>query len=210
MPWKLNVDPLSRANKRSARVLSVWHFGDVSRHLCLHEILLRAEVLDDEVLPLRRVLAHEEGEEFVGAVEVVEVDRGEADVLADEVLELAGGDFAEALEARDLVAGTEAGHGGCTLARGRLARIVCRMSITLEVDEPTLRALPLGPGERERHMQIELACRYYAKGWLSFGQGAKMAALDHHAFACELAERDIPRNYTMEEALEDVAHARRQ
>lgn len=84
------------------------------------------------------------------------------------------------------------------------------MSITLEVDEPTLRALPLGPGERERHMQIELACRYYAKGWLSFGQGAKMAALDHHAFACELAERDIPRNYTMEEALEDVAHARRQ
>jgi len=59
-------------------------------------------------------------------------------------------------------------------------------------------------------MQIELACRYYAKGWLSFGQGTKMAALDHHAFACELAERDIPRNYTMEEALEDVAQARRQ
>ena len=84
------------------------------------------------------------------------------------------------------------------------------MSITLEVDEQTLRALPLGPGERERHMQIELACRYYAKRWLSFGLAAGMAGLDHFAFACELAEREIPRDYTIDEALEDVAHARRQ
>ena len=79
------------------------------------------------------------------------------------------------------------------------------MPITLEVDEPPLRALPLGPGERERHMQIELARRYDTKAWLSFGHGAKMAALDHLAFACGFAERAIPRNYTMEEALEDVA-----
>ena len=84
------------------------------------------------------------------------------------------------------------------------------MSITLEVDEATLLALPLGPGERERHMQIELACRYYAKHWLSLGQASRMAGLDHFAFACELAERDIPRDYTIEEAMEDVAHARRQ
>ena len=42
-------------------------------------------------------------EEFVGTVEVVEIDRVKPDVLADEVLEFAGGDFAEALEARDLV-----------------------------------------------------------------------------------------------------------
>ena len=134
----------------------------------------------------------------------------EADGFADEVLEFAGGDFAEALEARDLVGRAALGDGGYALAQRRPAGIVFGMSITLELDEPTLRALPLGPGERERHMQIELACRYYAKGWLSFGQGATMASLDRHAFACELAERDIPRNYTMEEALEDVAHARRQ
>ena len=84
------------------------------------------------------------------------------------------------------------------------------MSITLEVDDLPLSALPLGPGERERHMQIELACRYYAKRWLSLGQASRMAGLDHFAFACELAERDIPRDYTIEEAIEDVAHARRQ
>ena len=85
-----------------------------------------------------------------------------------------------------------------------------RMSITLELDEESLRMLPLGPGERERHMQIELACRYYARGWLTLGQAARMAGLDHFAFAVELAERGIARDYTITEAVEDLAHARSQ
>jgi predicted HTH domain antitoxin len=84
------------------------------------------------------------------------------------------------------------------------------MSITLEFDEETLASLPLGPGERERHMQIELACRFYASGWLSLGQAARMAGLDHYAFGVALAERGIPRLYGLTEAQEDLAHARRQ
>jgi predicted HTH domain antitoxin len=84
------------------------------------------------------------------------------------------------------------------------------MSITLELDEQTLANLPLGPGERERHMQIELACRYYGRGWLSFAQAARLAALDHYAFGVELGERGIPRQYGLTEAQEDIAHARRQ
>jgi predicted HTH domain antitoxin len=84
------------------------------------------------------------------------------------------------------------------------------MSITLELDEQTLAQLPLGPGERERHMQIELACRYYGRGWLSFSQAARLAALDHFAFGVELGERGIPRQYGLTEAQEDIAHARRQ
>jgi predicted HTH domain antitoxin len=84
------------------------------------------------------------------------------------------------------------------------------MSITLDFDEEALSSLPLGPGERERHMQIELACRFYANGWLSLAQGARLAALDHYAFGVALAERGIPRQYGMTEAMEDVAHARRQ
>jgi predicted HTH domain antitoxin len=84
------------------------------------------------------------------------------------------------------------------------------MSITLEIDEKTLASLPLGPGERERHMQIELACRFYAKGWLSLGQAARMAGLDHFAFGIALAERDIPRQYGLTEAQEDLAYALRQ
>ena len=83
------------------------------------------------------------------------------------------------------------------------------MSITLDLDEQALASLPLQPGERERHMQIELSCRYYAKGWLSFAQAARMAGLDHFAFGVELAEREIPRQYGLTEALEDIAHARR-
>ena len=84
------------------------------------------------------------------------------------------------------------------------------MSITLDFDEQALNSLPLGPGERERHMQIELACRYYAKGWLSFAQGTRLAGLDHYAFGVELGERGIPRQYGLTEAQEDLAHARRQ
>ena len=83
------------------------------------------------------------------------------------------------------------------------------MSITLDLDDQALASLPFGPGERERHMQIELACRFYANGWLSLGQAAQMAALDQYAFGVSLAERGIPRQYGMTEALEDVAHARR-
>jgi len=83
------------------------------------------------------------------------------------------------------------------------------MSITLEFDEETLANLPLGPGERERHMQIEPACRYYARGWLSFAQAARLAALHHYAFGVELGERGIPRQYGLTEAQEDIARARR-
>ena len=99
------------AADRRLRKISFWHRGI---GLCgcgrsgFDQVLLDAQVLDDEVLPLGGVLAHEEGEEVVGAVEVVQGDRLEPDVLADEVLELAGGDFAQALEAGDLVAGARA------------------------------------------------------------------------------------------------------
>ncbi len=57
-------------------------------------------------------------------------------------------------------------------------------------------------------MRIELATRYYAKRWLTFGRAATMADLDRMAFACELAERGIPRDYGLTEAVEDIADAR--
>lgn len=84
------------------------------------------------------------------------------------------------------------------------------MSVTLDFDEQALASLPFGPGERERHMQIELACRFYASGWLTFAMGARLANLDHYAFGVAIAERGIPRQYGLTEALEDLAHARRQ
>ena len=84
------------------------------------------------------------------------------------------------------------------------------ISVTLDLDEQALASLPLQPGERERIMQIELACRFYATGWLTLGMGARMAGLDQYAFGLALAERNIPRQYGLTEAQEDLAHAHRQ
>ncbi len=81
------------------------------------------------------------------------------------------------------------------------------MSITLEFDEDTLASLPLGPGERERLMQIELACRFYAKGWVSLGQAARMAQLDRYALGAELAERGIARQYSTDDLEADLRYA---
>lgn len=81
------------------------------------------------------------------------------------------------------------------------------MSITLDFDEQALRSLPFGPGERERHMQIELACRYYANGWLTLGQAARMAKLDRIALGVALGERNIPRQYTAEDLEADLRYA---
>jgi predicted HTH domain antitoxin len=84
------------------------------------------------------------------------------------------------------------------------------MSIILDLDDEALASLPLKPGERERHMQIELACRFYARDWLTFAQAARLSGLDQFAFASALAERNIPRQYGLTEAQEDLAHARGQ
>ena len=84
------------------------------------------------------------------------------------------------------------------------------MSVVLNFDDEALAHLPLKGGERERHMQIELACRFYAREWLTFAQAARLGGLDQFAFASALAERNIPRNYGLTEAQEDVAHARGQ
>lgn len=81
------------------------------------------------------------------------------------------------------------------------------VSITLDLDEQALASLPLKPGERERHMQIELACRFYANGWLSLGQAARMAKLDRYAFGVALAERGIPRQYSPADLEADLRYA---
>src|SRR4051812_19296844 len=86
--------------------------------LHLHQVLLHSQIADDEVLPGGGVFAHKKGEELVRAREVVQVHRIEPDVLADEVLEFAGGDFAESLEPGNLVAGAERADGGLLLVLG--------------------------------------------------------------------------------------------
>src|SRR5208283_4688649 len=76
----------------------------------LHQILLDLEMVDDEFLALGGVLAHEEREQFVAAVQVGERHGIKADAGTDEILELLGRDFAQSLEARDLGGSPEPGH----------------------------------------------------------------------------------------------------
>ena len=52
------------------------------------------------------------------------------------------------------------------LDRPRETRHTPAVSIPLDFDEQAPASLPLGPGEHERHTQIEPACRFYANGWL--------------------------------------------
>jgi predicted HTH domain antitoxin len=82
-----------------------------------------------------------------------------------------------------------------------------RVSVILDLDDEALSRLPLPPGEGERHMQIELACRYYANGWLSLGQAARMAKLDRFTFGAQLADRGIPRQYTSDDLDADLKYA---
>jgi predicted HTH domain antitoxin len=82
------------------------------------------------------------------------------------------------------------------------------MALTLEVPDDIARALPLPEDERQRRLQVELACLLYAKNWLSYGQAVRLSGLDYYRFAGELGDRNIPRHYGEQELREDLAYAR--
>src|SRR5690606_36018918 len=69
-----------------------------SRDLTAH---VDAQVPDDELLPVRRVLSHVEGEQLLRPLAFLELDRIEAHVGTDHELELVRRDLAETLEAGD-------------------------------------------------------------------------------------------------------------
>src|SRR5664280_141865 len=88
----------------------------------LHQVLLDPEVVDDELLALGCVLAHEEREQFVAAVQMRERYGLEPDAGADKVLELVGRNLAQSLEARDLRA----------VAKSRHRRLLLRFRIAVD------------------------------------------------------------------------------
>jgi hypothetical protein len=74
------------------------HKSDGSRHLTVHVF---AQIADDELLALRGVFTHVEGEDIAHGLAFLELDGVEAHVRADHEFELAGRDFPEALEPGD-------------------------------------------------------------------------------------------------------------
>src|SRR5581483_2086987 len=73
--------------------------ADATERSILHR---HHQILHDEVLPLRRVLAHVEGQDAAGFGLRRVLDAAEPHVFSDELLELAWRNFAQAFEARDL------------------------------------------------------------------------------------------------------------
>ena len=84
------------------------------------------------------------------------------------------------------------------------------MQLTLSIPDDVARALPLPQDERRRRLQVELGCLLYAKGWLSYGQAARVSECDAYRFGLELGDRNIPRNLTDADVEHDLADASRQ
>ncbi len=84
------------------------------------------------------------------------------------------------------------------------------MSLTLEIPEDVMAAMPVPAAERERFLLLELACSLYARDLLSLGRAAALAGLSKFDFGKEVGRRGIARHYTDAELASDLAYARGQ
>ena len=62
------------------------------------------------------------------------------------------------------------------------------MQLTLSIPDDVARALPLPQDERRRRLQLELGCLLYAKGWLSYGQAARVSEMTGFFLRGEMVE----------------------
>lgn len=82
------------------------------------------------------------------------------------------------------------------------------MSVTLDIPDEVLAAMPVAEPERERYLLLEIACALYARAELSLGQAAELAGISKISFGQELGRRGIARHYTQAELDADLAYAR--
>lgn len=81
------------------------------------------------------------------------------------------------------------------------------MSVTLDIPDDILTALPGLPEGRSAFLLLELACSLYAKEVISLGQGGAMTGLSRFDFGRELGRRGIARQYDMHDLEMDFAYA---
>ena len=82
------------------------------------------------------------------------------------------------------------------------------MSVTLDIPDDVLAAMPLPEAERKSRLLLEIACALYARDLLSLGKAAELAGMPKIPFGQELGRRGIPRHYTDTELEADLAYAR--
>ena len=67
------------------------------------------------------------------------------------------------------------------------------MSLTLNIPDEVMDALPVPATERERYLRLEMASSLYAREVLSLGKAAAMAGMSKFDFGVEVGRRGIPR-----------------
>jgi len=82
------------------------------------------------------------------------------------------------------------------------------MSLTLDIPDDVLAAMPVPEAERERFILLEIACLLYARDLLSLGRAAELAGMSRPEFGLELGHHGIARHYTASELEADLAYAR--
>jgi len=62
--------------------------------------------------------------------------------------------------------------------------------------------------EKTKAVLVEMVCGLYSRGRITGGKAARLLALDRMGFEGELAKREIPCHYTLDDLKHDAALAR--
>jgi predicted HTH domain antitoxin len=82
------------------------------------------------------------------------------------------------------------------------------MSVTLDIPDDVMAAIPVSEPQRRIYLLRELACALYAREVLSLGRAAELARMSKFDFGREIGSRGIARHYTETELEADLAYAR--
>jgi predicted HTH domain antitoxin len=81
------------------------------------------------------------------------------------------------------------------------------MSVTLDIPDEVLAAMPVPEADRERYLLLEIACTLYERDLLTLGKAAALAGISKIDLGRELGTRGIPRHYSETELAADLAYA---
>ena len=80
------------------------------------------------------------------------------------------------------------------------------MSVTFDIPEDVLGAIPGNASEVEARLRLELACALYRAELASFASAAGVAGMHSFPFGHELTRRGITRHYGETEMADDEAY----
>lgn len=81
------------------------------------------------------------------------------------------------------------------------------MSVTLDIPDDVVAALPVPELERQSYLLKEMACLLYARGLISVGRAAEMLGMSKFDFGIEVGSRGIARHYSEVDLEADLAYA---